>query len=160
MLPVNDAPHALDQRVECFASDAVNITLSGVDAENDFLVAWVETLPTWGDLFQADGTPLTSVPAAVTGNSLQLLFVPTSLQQAALDSFTFVLSDGQLQSDSAVVTLVLGRANILPVALNQSVTGMEDTVTLVQLGGLDVDSEFLRAKVHTLPTAGELRQVN
>ncbi|MBI3978179.1 MAG: tandem-95 repeat protein, partial [Chloroflexi bacterium] len=89
--PVNDPPVAFSQSVSTTAGTAVTITLSAADADGDALTYTVVTAPGHGTLSGA-APSLTYSPAAGF---------------AGVDTFTFVASDGNLESNTATVTVTV-----------------------------------------------------
>ncbi|MCP3143802.1 Ig-like domain-containing protein [Pyxidicoccus xibeiensis] len=89
--PVNDAPVAIPQSVTLPANTPATLTLTGSDVEGASLRYTVVTPPTQGTL---SGTP----PA--------LTYVPDP-QAAGVDSFTFKVNDGALDSSPATVRITL-----------------------------------------------------
>lgn len=85
---INGAPYAASLSVDTTADTNVNITLVGVDPENDELAYTVLTQPTLGVL---------------SGTAPDLVYAPGGV--AGTDSFTFKVSDGQLESIAATVTI-------------------------------------------------------
>lgn len=85
---INGAPYAASLTADTTADTNVDITLVGVDPENDVLSYTVLTQPTLGVL-SGTAPDLVYAPGGVTGT----------------DSFTFKVSDGQLESIVATVTI-------------------------------------------------------
>jgi len=91
MSPVNDAPVAYPQSVKTGQSLPVSITLDGSDLESDILTFNLVNPPSHGTL---------------TGIAPNLIYF-LSPGYGGIDSFTFIVSDGVLISDAAVVTITI-----------------------------------------------------
>lgn len=87
--PVNDAPVASAQIISATVGTPVGIVLSASDVDGDALTFSIASSPTQGGL---SGTPpnLTYTPAATATGS---------------DSFTFLASDGKLNSNTATISI-------------------------------------------------------
>ena len=89
--PVNDAPVANPQSVSTEQDTPVGITLAGSDVDGDALTYTVVTQPVNGTL-SGTAPALTYTPAASYTGS---------------DGFTFLVSDGQVSSDPATVSIAV-----------------------------------------------------
>ena len=138
--PVNDAPVANVQGLNTPEDTAIPVSLSGTDAEGSRLTFTVSTQPLHGTL---------------TGTVPHLTYTPAPNFNGA-DSFSFTVSDGQLSSARAFVSISVGASNDAPVALAGSVTLEEDTTTSVVLTGTDADGDTLSYTVATNPGHGTL----
>jgi hypothetical protein len=96
MTPVNDAPVANPQSVITLQSIPVAITLTGSDVEGDDLTYSVFAPPTQGTL---------------SGTGPNLMYTPNAGYKGT-DSFSFIASDGQLDSAPAVVTITTNQHTI------------------------------------------------
>lgn len=85
---INGVPFAASLLVDTTSDTNVNITLVGVDPENDDLTYTVLSQPTLGVL---------------SGTAPDLVYAPGGV--SGTDSFTFKVSDGQLESAEATVTI-------------------------------------------------------
>ena len=146
---VNDAPTVLPDTYSLAEDSSISILLPGVlgndaDPEGSPLTAIRLTAPARGTLvFSASGA-FTYTPAAN--------FFGT-------DSFTYVASDGLLQSASTTVTLIVTPVNDAPIAVNDTAgTAWNTPVTVAAPGVLandrDVDGDPLTAVLLTGPTHG------
>ena len=119
----------------------VAITLVGVDSENDALTYVLETLPVNG--FLTD--PNNSDVVVTAGDSLQgttVNYVSTS-EIAEFDSFTFKVNDGELNSNTATISIAITAVNDPPVLSDDSITTEEDTSVNITLNVEDLDdTEF------------------
>jgi hypothetical protein len=89
VLPVNDAPVANPQSVTTRQSAPIAITLSGSDIEGDVLTYRVTIPPIHGSL---------------SGTAPNLVYTPAP-GYAGLDGFSFVVNDGELDSDATEVNI-------------------------------------------------------
>jgi gliding motility-associated-like protein len=138
--PVNDAPVANNQTVVYTVNGSTPITLTGSDVDGDPLTFTVLTQPSNGTL---------------TGSGTSYTYTPNT-NYNGLDSFTFKVNDGQVDSQPATVSLTASTANNAPIANAQSVTTPEDTPLVINLTGFDVDGNTLTFSVVSSPTNGTL----
>ena len=85
---INGAPAAISSSFDTTSDTNVNITLIGIDPNDDTLTYTVLSQPTLGVL---------------SGTAPDLIYAPGGV--AGTDSFTFKVSDGQLESAVATVTI-------------------------------------------------------
>ncbi|MBI4601842.1 MAG: tandem-95 repeat protein [Planctomycetes bacterium] len=137
---VNDPPVASSQSGSTAEDTSLAITLTASDVEDDPLTYSVVTGPANGVL---SGTPpsLTYTPAPDWNGS---------------DSFTFRASDGQADSNVAVVSITVTPVNDAPVSSPQSVATPEDTPVAITLTATDADGDALVYTVVTGPANGVL----
>jgi hypothetical protein len=138
--PVNDAPVAGDQTVSTSENMPLAISLTASDVDNDALTYNVVGGPAHGVL---------------TGSAPNLTYTP-ELNYNGPDSFTFIASDGQVDSNTATITITILPVNNPPVADNQSVVTSEDTSKAITLTASDPDSDSLNYSVVSGPTHGTL----
>ncbi len=108
--PVNDRPIAVAATVSTPELTDVLITLGGNDVDGDGLSAILRSLPTHGSLYQTtDGATraaaITAADTVVTDALHRVIYVPGAGAGVGFDAFAFVLSDGQLESSPATITL-------------------------------------------------------
>ncbi len=96
---VNDAPAALEQTVSTPVGTSISITLTGTDAEGDYLRYTLLTDPSHGTLGRLTGGRVTYKPA--TGFN-------------GVDSFTFRARDASVTSMPATVYIRVGYVNTRP----------------------------------------------
>jgi hypothetical protein len=94
--PVNDAPVASSQSVSTLQSIPVMITLTGFDVDGDILTYSILTPPTSGTL---------------SGSGQDLVFMPEAGYLGTV-GFTFIASDGLLDSAPAEVTITIDQHTI------------------------------------------------
>jgi len=131
---VNTAPVAQNQTITTDEEMPVDVTLVATDAENDTLTYAIVAQPAHGTvtLFGATAT-----------------YTP-DLDYAGPDSFTFKANDGLVDSNVAIVSIIVNPVNDAPVAVDDEYTMAEkETLTIVAPGVLandsDVDGDTLSA---------------
>jgi hypothetical protein len=140
VLAENDPPVATAQPVTTDEDTAVNITLAGVDPDNDPLTFTIASQP-------ANGT-LSGTPPAVR-------YTPAANFNGT-DSFTFTVTDGLFTSAPATVSITVVSKNDRPVAMSQSVTTAEDMPKPITLVATDEDGTPLTYTVVTAPARGTI----
>jgi len=151
VLPVNDAPVALDDSYSVNEDTALVISAPGV----------------LGNDADVDGNPLTTVlmsnPASGTLNlstNGSFTFTP-SLNFTGNVTFTYRATDGALTSGVATVTITVLPVNDAPVALDDNYSVNEDTTLTIATPGIlandsDVDGNPLTAVLVSNPASGTL----
>ncbi|MGE3541848.1 MAG: Ig-like domain-containing protein [Candidatus Tectimicrobiota bacterium] len=137
--PVNDAPVAQHQSVAT-DENAVAITLGATDVDGDPVTFVLLQGPSHGTL---RGTPP------------QVTYTPEASFQG-LDSFTFMVNDGLLDSEVATVTITVTPGNRPPVAQDQSIATDEDVAVDILLSATDLDANVLTFAIVTAPVHGTL----
>ncbi len=142
--PVNDQPVADSASVEVDEDDSVAITLTGSDDEtsSESLMFAVVDGPSHGVL---------------TGTAPNLNYEPGA-DYFGPDSFTFTVSDGDLISETATITIDVLSVNDLPIADAQAVIVDEDSSVEITLIGSDVETiiDDLIFVIDQVPTNGSL----
>ncbi|MBB5032539.1 Ig-like domain-containing protein [Prosthecobacter vanneervenii] len=148
----NTPPVANAQTVTLNEDAQAVITLTGSDAEGDALTAQIQTLPAAGTLYQtSDGTslgdPITAAPAIVSNNAKKVIFVPPpNANGIPYGSLQFLMKDKRSQSTAATVTLNVTPVNDIPVAFDDSASGLPGQVISpikVLANDIDVDGQTL-----------------
>lgn len=111
----NTTPTAQNGSASTSAGTPVTITLAGGDAETCELSFALVSTPAHGSLGPIAGAPCT--PGSPNTDTAMVTYTPASGFQGT-DSFTFQVSDGQLSSASATVTVTVSSAG--PVVLHPS----------------------------------------
>ena len=142
--PVNDAPVAQDITATTAEDTAVNITLIGTDVDGDALTYAVVAGP-------ANGT------VTITNNVAK--YTPNANFNGT-DSFTYKTNDGELDSNTATVTITVTPVNDAPVAQDITATTAEDTAVNITLLGTDVDGDPLTYEIVENPTNGTVTITN
>jgi PKD repeat protein len=107
--PINDAPVGKNQSLSMYEDQQLSIQLSGYDPENLPLTNFeIAMTPVHGTL--SNSTSMTD-----------WVYRPAPNYNGS-DSFTFTLSDGQLTSETATVSIKIRNVNDLPYADGRSIT--------------------------------------
>jgi len=134
----NRAPVANAQSVAVSPNTAKAIVLTASDLDNDPLTYSIVAGPTRGTL---------------TGTGPNRTYTPNTGYLGA-DSFTFRVNDGQVNSNTATVSITV--ANQSPVANSQSVTAFESTPKAITLQATDPENAPLTYSIVTAPAHGAL----
>ena len=137
---LNDDPVADAQTVVTDEDVAIDITLTGLDPDEDPLSFAIVDQPTNGLL---------------TGTGANVSYTP-SPDFNGNDSFTFTVSDGVSTSLAATVAITVNPVNDAPTATPQSVSTEEDTALPIVLAGTDLEGDDLTFTVETQPSNGIL----
>ena len=138
--PINDAPVARPQSVNTPEDTAVGIQLVGEDQEGRPLQYALVGRPVHGELSGA--------PPALT-------YTPAP-NYAGPDSFAFTVSDGELTSPEATISITVTPVNDPPVARDLSLVAYAEESLPVSLRGEDPDGDLLTYTVLTQPAHGAL----
>lgn len=125
--PINTAPVANSQLVYTLRNRAQTINLSASDAENNPLTYRVVSQPLHGTL---------------AGVEAGQIYTPT-LDYTGIDSFTFVVNDGQIDSAPATVQITILAVNTQPTANGQNVNVERNLAKVITLTAADADSDAL-----------------
>jgi len=139
--PVNDPPVANNIDITAMEDMPTPVLLAGIDPDGDSLTYSIVTKPSNGTL---------------SGTEPNMTYIP-NLNFNGLDSFTFRVSDGTLNSIPGTVSLMVNPVDDPPVANGMNVTVPEDTVSHIMLTGSDPDGDKLTYTVLRNPTHGTLR---
>ena len=91
----------------------------------------------------------------LSGIAPNLTYTPNANYNGA-DTFTFMASDGTLDSNTATVSITVNAVNDAPVASSGSATTDEDTGVAITLAATDIDSAIQSYTVVTGPSNGVL----
>ncbi|MFL0809341.1 MAG: tandem-95 repeat protein [Agarilytica sp.] len=138
--PSNTAPVANDSTETTNEDTVLSFTLSANDAEADALSYTVLTQPTNGTL---------------TGAAPNLTYTPNA-HYFGTDTITFQVSDGEFNSNTASVTIVVNAMNDAPIAHAQSLTTNEDATLAITLSGTDEEGSALTYSIIAQPGNGAL----
>jgi hypothetical protein len=138
--PANDPPTANNIDISAMEDMPILVTLAGIDADGDSLTYNIMTKPSNGSL---------------SGTEPNLSYTPNA-NFNGLDSFTYRVGDGTLDSIPATVSLVVNPADDPPIANGDNISVPEDTLTHILLTGSDPDSDPLTYSVLRNPTHGTL----
>jgi|GEM_PF-787412 len=138
---VNDAPIASNGSLTTDEDTFASGSLVGTDVDLDSLTFSKVSDPAKGTVIvNPDGT-YTFTPIADANGS---------------DSFTFVVTDGALNSNTATVTITINPVNDVPAAADSSTTGQENDLVVGALSGTDTEASPLTFHVFADPTSGTL----
>jgi hypothetical protein len=138
---LNSAPVADAQEVTTDEETALPIVLSGSDADDDPLTFEVYSEPLYGTL---------------TGEVPDLIYTPNENFDKS-DSFEFIVNDGELDSEPALVAITVTPVNDAPVAHEQTVSLNEDESKAIVLSATEVDDEdVLTYEIISQPAYGTL----
>jgi len=148
-------------RVTTEAATALAVTLDGFDPDGGGLAVWVTRLPVQGRLFQtpdgtAKGIEIISVPALVTDNNRRVLY-ESDADAEGLDSFAYLVDDGEESSGEATVDVRILPTNVPPIAADdsrQTFQGTPLTITGLLNNDTDPDGDVLRVVVAQPPAHG------
>ena len=138
--PANQPPVALPISVSTGEDTAVPIVLTGSDSENEAVSCAIAIAPTRGTL---------------SGTAPHLTYMPAP-DYCGVDSFSYVVSDGELTSAAAVVFVEVTPVNDAPVAMAASITLDEDGSASTTLVAADVDGDALAFTIVAPPAHGTL----
>jgi hypothetical protein len=151
VVPVNDAPIAIDDGYSVFKNTPLTLPVSGVltndiEPDGDAMTALLIAGPTHASSFtlNANGS---------------FNYTPVS-NYVGLDMFTYRATDGTATSTVATATISIQATNTAPVAFGQNVTTPEDTSTNLVLTAVDVDGNSLTFTIVSDPTNGVLSLVD
>lgn len=144
----NTPPELEDQTVTTAKNTALEVTLSGEDAEGDALSFQIASAPGNGTL---------GAFTELSARSVRLVYTPDE-DFSGTDSFTYTANDGTDDSDPATVTVTV--ENAVPVAQAVTVTTAKGTAVTITLQGTDADDgESLSFAIASPPENGTLGQI-
>ncbi len=139
----NSPPVANGQNLGTAFNTALGLLLTGSDVDNDVLTYSIATPPTLGTL---------------QGDAPQLTYVP-DMGASGIDSFTVTVSDGQLVSAPAVISIeILAQVpvNRAPTANGQTLTVDAGQSIAIELTGSDPEATPLEFRLLSQPVGGTL----
>ena len=137
-------PSADDISTTTDQNQAIDITLTGTDPENEALTFQIVQNPGGG---------------SVSLNESTATYTPTSTYTGT-DYFFYVANDGSSNSDQARVEIVVNDINLAPTAIDSSYTIYADTEIDITLEGVDIDGDNLNYSIVAGPTNGSYEQYN
>lgn len=142
---VNDAPTLGNQTLSVAEDTTIagNLLATAADVDSPVLSAAIVAGPLHGTL---------------TVNANGTFSYQGSKDYFGADSFTYKVSDGQLDSSIATVSLTVTAVNDAPIAADVAITTLEDTAATINLVATDVDSAgtSLVFSIQTQPMHGSL----
>ncbi|HOX39217.1 MAG TPA: Ig-like domain-containing protein [Candidatus Brocadiia bacterium] len=137
---VNDPPIAQNRSASATEDNPVAVALRGTDPEGASLAYLIVDAPSHGTLSGGGQTPTYTPDPDWNGS----------------DSFTYRVSDGELFSNTATVTVSVAPVNDAPTAHAKNVATSEDIAVAVTLSGSDVEGDALSFIVISSPLHGTL----
>jgi cellulose biosynthesis protein BcsQ len=137
---INNPPVARPDSVTVQEDVPTPITLRSSDRDGDELSYYVISGPSHG---------------ALRGTGSHLTYTPES-NYSGPDSFTFLVNDGAVDSNSATVAITVQPVNDPPVANQQSVTTKVDKSVPIALSGSDTEGDALQFAIGAQPGHGTL----
>ncbi len=137
---INNPPVARPDSVTVQEDVPAPITLRSSDRDGDELSYYVISGPSHGKL---------------QGAGPQMTYTPES-NYSGPDSFTFLVNDGAVDSNSATVAVTVQPVNDPPVANQQFVTTKVNKSVPVALGGNDAEGDALQFAIDSQPARGTL----
>ena len=136
----NNPPLAESQSHEMEEDTNLELTLAGSDPDGDEISFIIETPPSHG---------------ALSGQAPELTYTPYA-NYNGFDSFSFIVSDGKLNSEEATISIDVTPVNDTPIALGQIVSTPVDVRLDILLSGTDVDGDALQFNITSFPSRGTL----
>ncbi len=137
---INGAPVATSGRLVTQEDTPLKATLTARDRNGDHLTFDVVKDPLHGQL---------------SGTLPEVIYHPAA-NYSGPDSFTFVASDGRVDSRPATVSITVTAKNDVPIAAVQSVQAEDSKSTAITLKASDADDDRLRFSVVSQPKHGTL----
>ncbi len=149
----NTPPSVHGQNVTTDSNTALNVTLSGLDPNQDNLTFSIVTPPVYGNL-----------SAILKKNSTTAVVKYTPIKGFnGTDSFSYKASDGVLESNTATVIVKIGpddpSPNHKPLAFATHSTTTAGNSTLLRLIGTDQDRDVLSFGIVGNPQSGSLSSI-
>lgn len=138
---VNDSPVAVNFSLSTAEDTSTSGNLTASDVDSAILTYSIIATPSHGTVVLIDAT------------SGAFTYTPSANYNGP-DSFTFKASDGALDSNTATVSITVTAVNDAPVAVDVSLSTLEDTATSGILAASDVDSASLIYSIVANPAHG------
>ncbi len=139
---VADAPVATDTTATTAEETAIDVVLTGVDADGDAITVllWDGEVGVTSDTVSANGGTVSI--GATSADQATATYTPPA-QFYGDDTFEFIVNDGVSDSAIATVTVTVDAVNDEPTVTAETATTSEDTATTVFLTGSDADGDLL-----------------
>ena len=152
---VNDAPVANGQLVVANEDTPLTIVLSATDIDSQSLNFRIVTNPSKGTLSDISA-PNCLINGGGANCTATVLYIPM-LDQNGSDGFTFIVSDGNLDSNVAGISITVNLVNDGPVATDDFYAIGKDTALSVSAPGLlgnDNDADIAQSTLTALLVSG------
>ena len=159
--PNTAAPVAQSQSVSTPVGTAKVVTLSSSDVDGDFQNFSIVTGPAHGTLTKLGALGTIGCTGTTTKTcTIDVRYTPTAGYSGS-DSFTFRTRDGDLDSNTATVSITVASPNRAPSATNDSYATNEDSALTVSTPGVigndtDADGNAITASKLTNPSHGSV----
>jgi len=145
--PVNDPPETSNLNFNINENQSIQNSLNANDIENQNLIYSIVSHPQKG---------VVNILNDTTG-----LFAYTPLEnQNGNDEFTFMVNDGEYDSNISTVSLNIAAVNDAPVAYSKTINILEDSQLSYTLNASDSDSQSLTFSIFTNPSKGTITYFN
>ncbi|MDZ4660925.1 MAG: tandem-95 repeat protein [Pseudomonadota bacterium] len=146
ILPVNDLPTAFPAALATSEDAPKSGKLVGSDIDSAALIFSVAKSPDKGTV-------------TINPSSGDYVYSPRK-DVNGTDSFSFKVSDGQLTSNDAFISLTIAPINDLPVAASGNLNTDQDVRINGQLSVVDVDADALEYSIVVMPLKGTINNLN
>lgn len=136
----NQKPVADNHTFLVYANQKQSLTLTATDSDHDSLQYIITTMPENGIL---------------SGSGPVYQYTATNMQ-ASFDQFNYRVNDGQLDSEQALVRIIIVQSNQPPTANNGQVETTENTSIAFELSANDPDNDPLSYYLASNPLHGSL----
>lgn len=138
--PVNHQPYCFGGSIDVDEDSDVEMSLNCTDEDGDALAYTISGGPAHGN---------------ISGTLPHVVYAPDADYNGP-DSFSFMASDGQLDSTTDTINITVGPLNDAPTCADTTATTDEDTAVGVSLDCQDVDGDPLTYSVVSDPSHGSL----
>ena len=139
--PINDAPEAYDKEISTDEETSTYFQLKSSDIDGDDVTYHIVLAPIQGQVILHYGGTCTYYP---------------SKDKNGVDYFSFMVSDGNLESNIASVNITINPINDKPTAIDDHFEMREDTSKKGFLVASDPDQDKLTFEVQLLPEKGNV----
>ena len=156
---LNDGPAASDGTAITSEDVPTTVTLTGTDPDGNTLIFSILSTPGDGTLGTISDPSCAVDGAGVATCTATAAYTPAGNYNGP-DSFTFKAYDGNVDSNTATITITINPANDAPVASDQSPSTEEDTAKVITLSATDIDGNSLAFSVTGGPAHGILSAID
>jgi len=143
---INDAPTATSLTIETLEDRPISGIFQGADVDKDPLYFMLVDNP------NALSNGILEIKDAITG---EFTYYPPENQYGQF-VFNYYVSDGQLSSSPAALTIHVQAANDAPVVFDQNLSTDINETLIINLSGYDIDEDSLSYQIMLPPTNGDL----